>query len=631
MNTQNPSTIWDAQNASKKQQKADSEHPLMGESWTSPLASTTRQRFFERLESDWPLPEFNEKIRSAASAYSPSMTLKTKIAVIGNEQFVAALSRISKAFLLDTENWRSAIESERPSFVLIHISWFQPDNKWRDRAIGVDGDGFWKEFCDHCKSHGVPTVAYCPEGADVARLVRPILKATSHVFAHSLIAEELSEVRNDIYSTPTFIDSTVFNPYQRQPEKWPRFWKVAPIVMGRTFSLIDSHDRSDIQELINPLLEKRFWTYEDKYDLRNNNQRLSPVERSRFLGCFREQVRAALLKNATFEIFPHQLFSDLSARDEKHLFETIATKTFPISNIKLWQNKLGAMTSRSIDEHSFRDHIERRTTDWMANFIDTHLAWRFVTEHHTYYELIELICRTIGVNIEYATPKSAMMSCIMPTMRPSLLPFAIEFYKSQLYQNRELIIVVNTDQYDTEEIAALTKSDPTIKVLYAPSSFTIGAAMNLGISHMQGDYWAKLDDDDYYSPHYLYDINLYRKHIDFDVAGKSSVFNYLEQSDTTILRSIYQRDRSVNNLAGGTFVVKRDDCAMYWSEFVRGYADVEFITRRLNEGAHVSSLDPFGYMQIRRSDERLHTWTKQASFLKPDYVSDGINLSSVFV
>ena len=593
--------------------------------------SSARERFFAGLSRDWPSPGLNEQIQSSATAFTPSVQMGLKIAVVGGDEIFGALSRITLARRLDADRWKQQLSEGPVDLVLLCAEGLIQSHSWRSKLAKTDTLIFWTDFCNHCAEMNIPTVGLFTGNRYEVRFFSSLLKNVSHVFVHSSCAEYLKDGGRKIHSIPAYIDSSVFNPYQDSPEKVRGVSATASVVMARVSSIIDSNDKSEIRQTIEPLLKYRFWLYEDRYDLRNNNQRLTPVERSRFLGCFRGAARAALLKNATFELFPNALYSPSSARDERHLYESLATKTVALSDVDEWQHEIERRYGADSDVESILHQFEHKRTEQVANAIDAHLGWRRIIESNSFYELLEFICRSIGVEIEYLTPKNAFISCIMPTVRPELIPMAVEFYQAQKYSNRELIIIVNTDDYDRSAIDLATESDSTIQVLYAPSNFTIGGAMNIGISNMRGDYWAKLDDDDYYSPNYLYDINLYRKHLNFDVAGKGSVFNYLEETNTTILRSFYQRDRSVDNLAGGTFVAKRDAEKMYWSETVRGYADIEFLTRRLSEGANIASLDPFNYVQVRRADERSHTWTKQASFLRPDFVCDSMNLSSIFV
>jgi glycosyltransferase involved in cell wall biosynthesis len=208
---------------------------------------------------------------------------------------------------------------------------------------------------------------------------------------------------------------------------------------------------------------------------------------------------------------------------------------------------------------------------------------------------------------------------------------SVKFYQAQTYRERELLIVLNTHDADMTEVEAARKGDDSIKLLQTPADMPVGCAVNLGILNMSGDYWAKMDDDDYYSPNYLADINLYRKAVDFDIAGKGALFNYLEAEDATIVRSWKQADRQTHNFAGGTLVVKNTPENVHWPENVRGYADIEFLTQRLTKGAHISSLDPFSHIQIRRSDSTFHTWTRQAVHANAAFVSDGLSVESVFI
>ncbi len=95
-----------------------------------------------------------------------------------------------------------------------------------------------------------------------------------------------------------------------------------------------------------------------------------------------------------------------------------------------------------------------------------------------------------------------LVSVMMPAYNAEqFIGEAIESVLSQTYSNWELIVV---DDGSTEGTATIASSyhDPRIKVIHQPNGGE-SVARNTALDHMQGDYVAFLDADDYYLPHHL--------------------------------------------------------------------------------------------------------------------------------
>jgi glycosyltransferase involved in cell wall biosynthesis len=96
-----------------------------------------------------------------------------------------------------------------------------------------------------------------------------------------------------------------------------------------------------------------------------------------------------------------------------------------------------------------------------------------------------------------------LVSVILATRdRPRLLPLALECYSEQTYPNRELIVVDDgaiapaDSRLVAEAGGRLFRLDPN---LFIP----IGTKLNYGVQEARGTLCQKMDDDDWYAPHFL--------------------------------------------------------------------------------------------------------------------------------
>lgn len=90
-----------------------------------------------------------------------------------------------------------------------------------------------------------------------------------------------------------------------------------------------------------------------------------------------------------------------------------------------------------------------------------------------------------------------LVSCLMPTYnRRPFIPHAIEYFLSQDYANRELVILDD----GTDAINDLVPADDRILYVRLDEKITLGAKLNLACGYARGEIMAHWDDDDWYAP-----------------------------------------------------------------------------------------------------------------------------------
>jgi glycosyltransferase involved in cell wall biosynthesis len=94
-----------------------------------------------------------------------------------------------------------------------------------------------------------------------------------------------------------------------------------------------------------------------------------------------------------------------------------------------------------------------------------------------------------------------LVSVIIPTCdRPQFMALALEYYRRQTYGPRELV-VVDDGQLQPVDAAAVERVGG--RLLRLEHSTALGTKLNCGVEAARGRYCVKIDDDDYYAPHYL--------------------------------------------------------------------------------------------------------------------------------
>jgi hypothetical protein len=136
---------------------------------------------------------------------------------------------------------------------------------------------------------------------------------------------------------------------------------------------------------------------------------------------------------------------------------------------------------------------------------------------------------------------------------PRIITNIFNNFKRQLYPSKELILVINSNEdvikYNTvaNEMDILNYHIYTLK-----PTITLGECLNYSIREMNGIYWAKMDDDDYYGEKYLVEAHYSLITNKTDLVGKKSVRLYDE--DTSTMYNLNQsKNKFVTFVRGPTF------------------------------------------------------------------------------
>jgi glycosyltransferase involved in cell wall biosynthesis len=94
-----------------------------------------------------------------------------------------------------------------------------------------------------------------------------------------------------------------------------------------------------------------------------------------------------------------------------------------------------------------------------------------------------------------------LVSCLMVTRGDRrTIKYALECYRRQTYDNRELIVVVDRQNYDAVSAQVRAANIDGAAISAVSSDLTLGDCRNLSIAHARGEILIQWDDDDLYDP-----------------------------------------------------------------------------------------------------------------------------------
>ena len=101
----------------------------------------------------------------------------------------------------------------------------------------------------------------------------------------------------------------------------------------------------------------------------------------------------------------------------------------------------------------------------------------------------------------FVKPTNPMVSCLMTTNgRRAITRHALESYRRQTYENRELVIVTHPEGLRAVQDLVAAADAPRVSIHCVGREMTLGDCRNLAIARSQGDIIMQWDDDDLADP-----------------------------------------------------------------------------------------------------------------------------------
>ncbi len=328
-----------------------------------------------------------------------------------------------------------------------------------------------------------------------------------------------------------------------------------------------------------------------------------------YYNCIGEHTRRhqrSLLQNAAIVLLPTQ-----SLRTQKDLLniaiDTIAsggipvlygpTPTGPIPVLDMLdrvENPVELMELQALYKiHWVRERQRRK-------------LMRFVMQNHVWKsaDRIALLGHD-PFEDDFDMPK---ISAVLVTKRPHLIRKCFDDFRRQSWQNKELILVINTKEMP-QGLPTPRKNE---HIFLLPESANIGECLNRGIDYASGRYWVKMDDDDTYSSTYIEETAQYYLSTQADIVGRQASYFYFGDENLTRFRSIvFSRSLKIltkGHISGATLSADKTRITERFSTKDRNSADSNWITRCIQNGARTFSADGSSIIVYRNSDESKHTW-----------------------
>lgn len=504
------------------------------------------------------------------------------------------------------DDWRAVLGRQRPDLLFVESAWQGNEGRWRlHQTRDSRPSEELKALVGWCRAEGIPTVFWNKEDPPNYDVFLETARLFDQVF--TVDADRIPDYQRDLGH-----DRTDLLPFAAQPRihrpvrSGERRHDVA--FAGTWFAAKHPERREQMEYVVGPAREfgVHIWSRMQKAD-----------KRYRFPRSWRKHVVGSLPYERMLAAYTgYKVFLNVNSVTRsktmcsRRLFELSAAQTAVVS-----------APAASI-EPFFGDTIEVvETADQTRNALRTLLtndeyrdrqalrAHRRVFEEHLYTHRVDTVLRAVG--LAPAGPTAGpTVSVIVPTRRPEQLDHVLATIGRQSWRAIELVLVTHGFVLDAEDVRrrGAELGVPELTVVPADRELTLGACMNLGVAASTGELVAKVDDDNFYGTHYLTDLV---RALDFsgaDVVGKWAHLVHLEASGATLLRFAHAEHRFVEQVQGGTLLLRRALAERIPFEDLPRAVDTTFLAKVRRAGLTVYAADRFNFVSVRRPDPDSHTW-----------------------
>ena len=229
---------------------------------------------------------------------------------------------------------------------------------------------------------------------------------------------------------------------------------------------------------------------------------------------------------------------------------------------------------------------------------------RAALQRHATDARLRLLCRAAQVE----PPQLPGVSILLATRRPDFLPHAVAGVARQSYPRLELILALHGGGFAEDDVArAVAPLAAPVEVLRLAGERPFAEVLNAATDMAAGDLVTKMDDDDLYDAHHVWDLVLAHEYSAAHLVGKNADVVYLARRDQTVECRGSGCETYAAHVAGGTLLLSRSDLkAVGGWQGVTPYVDRTLIDGVAREGGRIYRTHSNGYVLVRHG--RRHSW-----------------------
>lgn len=526
--------------------------------------------------------------------------------------------------------WREELAAEPVDLLFVESAWHGNGDAWQYHLTGTSAPRpAFVELVEWCRSHGIPTVFWNKEDPAHYADFLDSAKLFDHVFTTD--SNRLDDYKRDLGHENVGVLPFAAQPAIHNPIRPAKGHQARDIAFGGMYFAHKYPERREQMDLllgaaddVSGRMERGLEIFSRYLGADENYQFPAPLDQ-RVVGSL--DYPRMLSAYRAYKVFLNvNSVVDSPSMCARRIFEITASGTPVVSTpspaIANFFTPEMVTQVEDRQEAQFMLRALVRSPELRDRMV--HLAQRRIWSEHTYGHRVEDVLRAAGLSSGKA--RRPTVSVIVSTNRPGQLDHVLDSVARQVNVEVQLLLLTHGFEVAEPELRARARerSISNFRLLTAGTAVPLGECLNFLVDAADGDVIAKMDDDDYYGPHYLSD-QLYA--MDFaaaDVVGKQAHYMYLDDEDLTLLRFPEHESRYTDFVVGPTLTVRRNLLSAYPFPRVRRGEDTGLL-RALNlAGCSIYSANRFNFIQYRGSGGKTslrheHTWDAS----RPELLANG--------
>lgn len=554
---------------------------------------------------DWPVPD--------PSAVPPRHDLR--VGVIADEFTTLALQYEWHAVALTPSTWREQIRDQPIDLLFVESAWHGNDDAWRYQVVGPKGpSSHLRQMVAVVRDLGVPTVFWNKE--DPAHYEEAI--STARLFDWVFTTDEtlLSRYRADlgherVACLPFAAQPTIHNPVRLLGADGKPA-ELRDVAFGGMYFAHKFPERREQMEVLLGAAVEAGPKLEHGLDIFSRYLGADPSYQ--FPEPFSDHVRGSLDYSQMLSAYRgYCAFVNVNSVVDspsmlaRRIFEITAcgtpvvTMPTPATSRFLPEGTLAEVERKDQAVHVLRALVAN--PDLRARM--TFLAQREIWAEHTYRARVDSVLRAVGLG-QHVCPQPTVAP-LVSTIRPSNLAGVLETLAAQCGVQQRPVILTHGFEVDSYTRSWARELGLEVEWMSADLADRLGRNYNRMLERAEADFIAKMDDDDIYCRHYLFDAVAAADYSRAEVVGKHACFMHLEAEDVTVLRFPDWEHRYTAFVAGPTIVARTEVARQVGFPEATTGEDSGFLRAVGQAGARIYSASRFGFVQ-RRAANGAHTW-----------------------
>ncbi|MFJ6453420.1 glycosyltransferase [Paenarthrobacter sp. NPDC091669] len=263
------------------------------------------------------------------------------------------------------------------------------------------------------------------------------------------------------------------------------------------------------------------------------------------------------------------------------------------------------LVANSRDQAAFQIRMLSRSPELNDRVV--HKGQRRVWSENTYAHRAEAVVSSVLPHLTRSVDLPRV-SALVSTIRPNQLEHVFATVGSQIGVDVELVLLTHGFEVPLDRVHELAQQHGVLRyrLLSRDRDVSLGECLNLCVEASSGSVLTKMDDDDYYGPHYLADLLYALDYSNADIVGKHAHHMHLKSTGMTVLRMAHKEHSYSRFVMGPTITARREVFEAHPFEALNRGEDTAFLKAVTSSGGSIYAADRFNFCQMREVEG--HTW-----------------------